>query len=529
MNEQTDHWLSRILLALLGAILATTLTTSCASSLEITEEHLKAGRVDDALMLIEKVRQAEAENPEAKSIESKVRRQWISDKLIQVRLLRLGGNLESSASLFRTVIQKETSWAMMPSGAVFATQAEESSHLAASVQSAIRQALQKGLPILAVSIFLRDRDLLENTLKVDTRPVRIAIGDAMARFCAKESGALTKYDHFHYQFLQKTCGHFKVTIPKMETQSSVRLFSRLHPKFDVKGVPESSIADIGEDLTKEFEKSIWFTRDADSSRELEFVLSGAVIETVDERPVYRSKPFSVQIPFEERSVRKKEVKSGIGLLFEVLAWALGAGLPSSREEDNFDGTVTVYETKYRTETRYHTYQVKEITQTLKLDWKVEMNFRALPSHEARHLASATSNSKPTSPRIALGRPDGVTAGKFFGPFSFEDKYRLVSDEHSVRFPDANLFPETRKTLHPIEWLKTVNRKLLDRVGAEFNSAWIGKFCDFQKEPLLMSEAELHHRCAFGAIHQLPESSSGWFTKRYGVEIEAWRQVLAVSL
>jgi hypothetical protein len=142
-----------------------------------------------------------------------------------------------------------------------------------------------------------------------------------------------------------------------------------------------------------------------------------------------------------RSVRKKEERSGIGLLFEVLAWALGAGLPSSHEIDNFDGTVTVIETKYRTETRYHTYQVNEVTQTLSLDWNVEI-------------------------RNATGANDG----RLLSPYQFKDQHRLVSDEHGVRFPDASLFPETRKTLHP-----------------------------------------------------------GWFTKRYGVEIEAWRQVLAVPI
>lgn len=508
MNTPKDSWLTKIFLALLGAILATTLTTGCATSLELTEEHLQAGRVDDALKLIEKVRSSDDVDPQAKSLEAKVRRQWIADKLIQVRLLRLGGNLESSASLLREVIQQETKWAMIPTGAVFATQAEETGHLADMILSAIREALRREQPLLATSRYLRDRELLESTLKVDTQGLRTAIGDSMSRFCAKEARTVSKYDHFHFQFLQKTCGHFKVTLPKTSTLNSVRLFSRMTPKFNLKGVPESSIAEIGKELAAEFERSIWFDRDSKTGRELEFALTGNVLEKIDERPVYRSKPFSVQIPFEERSVRKKEERSGIGLLFEVLAWALGAGLPSSHEIDNFDGTVTVIETKYRTETRYHTYQVNEVTQTLSLDWNVEI-------------------------RNATGTNDG----RLLSPYQFKDQHRLVSDEHGVRFPDASLFPESRKTLHPVEWLKTVNKKLIERVGRELNSAWIAKFCDFQKERpiehpekgLILSEFELHHRCVFGSLDQTPESSSGWFTKTYGVEIEAWRQVLAVPI
>jgi hypothetical protein len=280
------------------------------------------------------------------------------------------------------------------------------------------------------------------------------------------------------------------------------------PKFNLNGVPESSIAEISKELAAEFERSIWFDRDSNNGRDLEFEMTGDVVEKVEERPVYRSKPFSVQIPFEERSVRKKEERSGLGLLFEVLAWALGAGLPSSHEIDNFDGTVTVIETKYRTETRYHTYQANEVTQTLTLDWNVEIK-------------NGSSKSD----------------GRLLPPYQFKDKHRLVSDEHGVRFPDASLFPEIRKTLHPVEWLKTVNKKIIESVGRELNSAWIAKFCDFQKEHpkehsgkgLILSDSELHHRCVFGSLDQTPESSSGWFTKRYGVEIEAWRQVLAVPI
>lgn len=504
MNNPKDSWLTKLFLALLGAVLATTLTTGCATSLEITEEHLQSGRVDDALKLIEKVRHDDDVDPNAKSLEAKVRRQWIADKLIQVRLLRLGGNLESSAALLRHVIQQETKWSLMPTGAVFATQAEETSHLAEMIQSSIREALRKDLPLLATSRYLRDRELLESTLKVDTQSLRTSMGDAMAKFCSKETRAITKYDHFHFHFLQKTCGHFKVTLPKAKTLNSVRLFGRMTPKLNLKGVPESSMAEISKELAAEFERSIWFDRESSTGRELEFVLNGEVTEKIDERPAYRSKPFSVQIPFEERSVRKKEERSGIVLLFEVLAWALGAGLPSSHEIDNFDGTVTVIETKYRTETRYHTYQVNEVTQTLSLDWNVEIK-----------------------------SANGLSESRLLPPYQFKDQHRIVSDEHGVRFPDANLFPETRKSLHPVEWLKTVNKKLIERVGAELNLAWIAKFCDFPKDPakqqLLLSESELHHRCVFGSLDQTPESSSGWFTKRYGVEIEAWRQVLAVPI
>lgn len=509
MNSPKDSWLTSLFLALLGAVLATTLSTGCATSLEITEEHLQASRVDDALKLIEKVRQDDDADPKAKSLEAKVRRQWIADKLIQVRLMRLGGNLDASASLLRNVIHQETKWSLMPTGAVFATQAEETSHLAEMIRSSIQEALRRNQPILATSRYLRDRELLESTLKVDTQGLRTSIGAAMAAFCAKENRAVTKYDHFHFQFLQKTCDHFKVTLLKTKTQNSVRLFGRMTPKFNLKGVPESSIEEIGKELATEFERSIWFDRKASADRDLEFALTGEVIEKIAERPAYRSKPFSVQIPFEERSIRKKEKRSGIVVLFEVLAWALGAGLPSSHEIDNFDGTVTVIETKYRTETRYHTYQVNEVTQTLSLDWNVEI-------------------------KSALGSSEGrLSDNQLLPPYQFKEKHRLVSDEHGVRFSEANLFPETRKVLHPVEWLKTVNKKLVERVGTELNLAWIAKFCDFQNGPkegrLLLSEAELHHRCVFGSLDQTPESSSGWFTKMYGVEIAAWRQVLAVPI
>lgn len=100
----------------------------------------------------------------------------------------------------------------------------------------------------------------------------------------------------------------------------------------------------------------------------------------------------------------------------------------------------------------------------------------------------------------------------------------MSDEHSVSFPDAKLEPQTRKLVRPSDWLVSLNRKLMDRIGGEFNNAWIERFCKTQPE---VPNDEVYHRCIYGANGLAPSFVNEWFMKRYGIEIETWRQLALV--
>ena len=97
----------------------------------------------------------------------------------------------------------------------------------------------------------------------------------------------------------------------------------------------------------------------------------------------------------------------------------------------------------------------------------------------------------------------------------------------MSFPDAGLQPETRKLIRPADWLVSINRNLMDRIGDEFHRAWVEQFCsEGQTETSL--KTELQSRCIYGANGLAPSSTKDWFSKRYGIEIETWRRLVAMS-
>jgi hypothetical protein len=485
------------------------LTTGCSSTLERAEEHLREGRSDEALSMITKAREENDRDPELISAERRIRQQWLSDKLIQVRLLRLGGNLESSGKLLREVLDRQSKWVLIPTGAVFSTQAEEVHLLAGQILNRIRLALKNEKPLLASELLLNDETLLRDKLKIDPAAIRREVRDAVAKLCEKEGRNLNHDDHFHLLFIRRTCSFDKsapaeAALRPIATRSSVRLFQKLEPHFEVPDLSLKSRHEIGDELEKTFEKSIWYETAPPPQAErlaLGIEIRGSLKDELSSRTAYRSKPFSVQVPFEERTIRKKKDRNGLSMLFEILAWALTTYVPN-HETDNGDGTVTVYETRYRTETRYHTYEVKEFTQTLTADWNIRLMVPRAQSAAAENPLSAA--------------------------FRFHETFRIISDEHSTRFPDADIYPETKKTLTKEDWIKTINRKLMDQVGSELNSAWVEKFCFFQKTQAPLTESELQHRCIYGANGRAPAETASWFMRKYGIEIETWRRLVGMS-
>lgn len=493
--EQTPNRFIQVLqtllqiLMLVGLSLGAGLLTGCTSMTERAEDLMSEGRVDEALKLATDARVGSPNSDTYIQLERRVRLQWIADKLIQARLARLAENQGASSEIMRTVLKNETEWGLIPTGAVFATQAEESGYLAQDIQFTIRDSIRKKQPLAAVARYRTDRVLIEDLLKLDTTKLKLEIAAASREFCLKESARLTKQDHYSALFLARTCKELGVIAKTPKTINSVKLFGKLEPEMEVFKIPGESTSVLSKNLREEFEKSIW--HDGSSKTTLGLKVTGAVEEKVDTRKAYRSKPYTVRVPYEETSVRKKEQKAGIVTLFEVLAWALSTYQPN-REVDNGDGTVTVYETKYREETRYFNYEAEEVTQNLALDWKIAL----------------TPQGKPYE-------------------FRFQDRLKTTSDEHTISFPDAGLQPETRKLVRPADWLVSINRNLMDRIGDEFHRAWIEQFCsESSLEGSL--KTELQNRCIYGANGLAPSSTKDWFSKRYGIEIETWRRLVAMS-
>lgn len=462
--------------------------TGCTSTLERTESLLGEGRSDEALKLIEDQRARHPRDEDLIGLERRVRLQWISDKLIQVRLARLADNKGSSIELLRKVLKNEADWNLIPTGAVYATHAEEVAHLSSFIQTGIYDSIRDRQPLAALAKYQADRTLLEDLLKLETKTLTDAIRDSGKLFCESESKVLNRRDHYAVKFLAAACTALRVPLKKIQTENSVKLFGKLEPQIEIRKIADPRVAEFTGQLRSEFEKSIW--HDPDSKNSLSITIDATVDEKIEEQNVWRSKPYTVQVPYEEKSVRTKSARTGIETLFAVLAWALTT-TPPDREEDNGDGTFTVYETKYRSETRHHLYGANQVTQKLEIDWQIRLS-----PNERSHA------------------------------FNFRDRLETVSDEHGVSFPEAGLYPETRKRILPADWVMSLNRKVMDRMGIEFHRAWIQLFCASTSTSL--RQTEVQHRCLFGANGSAPVAAAEWFKARYGIEIETWRQLATVS-
>ncbi len=459
----------------------------CASTSEQAESLIREGRVDEALSLVERVRRIDSTDSDDIGLERRVRLEWISAKLIEVRLSRLADNKGASTELMRKILKNQTEWSLIPTGAVYATQFEETGYLSESIQRGIYESLEKKQPLAALVRFQTDRALLEDVLKIETTKLKLALADSGRSFCQTESKSLGPTDFYRTRFLNEACRKLQHTIVVRKTENSVRLFGDLKVDLKLENVPSERISDFSRDLKAEFEKSIW--HDPSGKKELALKLTGDLTEKISERGVYRSKQYTVRVPYEETRVEKRSERTGLQTVFEVLAWALTTYQPN-RERDNGDGTVTITETKYRDSTRLFPYQATEVTQDLGFQLEVELS------------------------------PEG-TAHRF----EFREKLKTESDEHNVRFADAGLSPQVRRLTAPSDWLLSLNRKLMDRISAEFNEAWIKRFCG-ETMTTALSVIEFRHRCVYGANGHAPSITREWFANRYGIEIETWRQMVA---
>lgn len=446
---------------------------------------LHEGRIDEALTLIESGRTNSPQDSDIIQAQRRIRTRWLSDKLIQVRLLRLAESKGESAELMRKVLRNEDDWAMMPTGAVYSTQAEEAAYLITAVTASIREALRNHHPLEAAAKYRRDRTLLEDWLKVETNGLKTAIAKESSDFCLREAKVIRKADYYSAAFLKKTCDEFHNQVALPKTENSIKLFRELEPQFKLKNMPDERVADFTRNLKTEFEKSLWYDRD--SKWTLPLIINGAVFEKIEETKVMRSKKYMVSVPYEEQTRQKTRVRSGIEILLAIVLWA-ATGYSGPNETINGDGTTTVTETKYRMEERYYPYQATEVTQTLSVDWSI----------------ATTPQAKAHA-------------------FDFKDRIRTISDEHSNRFAEAGLQPETRKLLRPADWLTSLNRRLMDRLAEEFNVAWIEQFCSTPSEN---ASTEIYHRCIYGANGHAPSFANEWFKEKYGIEIDAWRTLVA---
>lgn len=477
-----------LLLLLLSIALALlTVLSGCTSALKRTDRYLSEGRVDEALATIEDYRREDPQNSDGVEAEHRVRQQWIADKLIQVRLLRLAGNRGQSGELLRQVLANESNWSTFPSGATFSTQADEVQELAEEIERQIQHAIKAAKPLYALARFRQEQNLLETTLRLDSAKIQRYLRLALEGFCHTQTAAIQSSHHYHRVFIESVCRNNGISTRSKRTQNSVTLFNDIQIDMSKLRLPDELKTLFADSLRQSFRHTPWFEKS--SAAALPAQIAGSSSEVIRTRPVRLSKPYQARVPYQIIKVKEKRQASSLESFF-TLVNSLLAENPDV-EIDNRDGTVTVYETLYHYEERQYFYDATEVAQELSVDW---------------------------------------TFSLFKLPFTFTDQFRNISHEHAVSFASAGLEPETRKLLKQSEWIGPLAQKVSTRVSLELAEQWRSQFC--QESQLLNAKAavrtEFFHRCAYGLAQAAPVYVADWFETQYGIQIETWRQLAAMS-
>lgn len=461
-------------------ILLVGFVVGCTTAHKRAQNAVDKGNYEEAISLYEGILSKETGDQKAKSGLRYARLRWIDASLIQVRLLRLGTNYGQSEDLLRNIIQSEDAWGVFPAGVVFATQADELKYLFARKQKQIESALKDKKPLLAQYLYLQNKYLIKDTLKQNVSPIEIKILKKVKGFCKKQFKKLNTKEHYSNIWISKICDTWMIKYKKIKTKNSVSLFSEISPTYSIEGLDAKESQMLTEDFHKTFVKSKWY--DKKSKLKWNLDISGVVVSKLDEQDVNLSSRYYVKIPYETSRivVKDPEPKStgAIGLLILLFG-------SSSKEVDNGDGTVTVYETEYREEPRTYHYKAIRVTQSMGIKLKLLSNI----------------------------------GGKQF-KMNYVNSYFNRVHVTDSNFPEANVYPVKKKLVKLEKWLTSNNRGLFERISRKLSSGWRKSYCRklrVKANAKKLSPREIMHRCVYGSAVDVPAMVKIWYMKNFGLD------------
>lgn len=459
---------------------------------ERAQEYLDAGKPEEAITTMNAYLRDSPRDVQAQGILKNAQNKWLESKLIQVRLLRLGGNLGESEKLLKSVINRQNEWGLYPTGVVFATQNEEIDLLAKRIHEQFSQAIKEGRPLFAQWLLDQNRGLLSDTLKTNINSLELSAKNQGKKFCLEQVKSVSSTDFYSYRFLKSTCDLWAVKIPEKKTKNSVALYRKANFEIAVKNLREDLRGKLLPVLEKTFAQSFWYDREG--LQELNIDVNGFFLSSLESVDVRLSKTYYVQVPYQEKYKRSNrqpaQSQSAFGAAFQVISILSS----NDRTKDNGDGTETVTVTKYRSESREHSYLAKKFLQALNVDWTIK---------------TALNGQKMN--------------------LEFQDAYAKESTEHNERFYEAGLAPESRQVLPEEEYIQLVGEKLVQAFGRNLSKAWYEQFCDDEdfknkKMAQTLSRGEQIQRCLHGTGIDVPGFADTWMLEKFGVTYDQWKSL-----
>ncbi|MCB0377531.1 MAG: hypothetical protein KDD33_03485 [Bdellovibrionales bacterium] len=477
----------------------------CVSLEDKARLHMQNESYSQAIEVYRQILESNANNAKAQIGLRKARIGWIGQQLINVRLMRLAGNLEKSHSLLLEVIEKENQWGHFPKGAVAFTQKEEAQVAQKRVKLEIQQALTVNRPLRAQFLIDKYESFFQG--KKEKRSIQQLMEDTKIlgnQQCQRMAQELADSQFYFGNFVRKICQVWSYHKPSLKRQVRF-LRGELYGSIDLNSenllLSRDQLERLQKNLTERLRQSPWFQ--AGSKKKLSLDFLGYVSYDHSSHQDKLKHAYTVSIPYQESHVQsvpsKNTLSAAVGAVQGVFALldlvgAIAGGesfQPSTYSVANGDGTRTVYETKFRQEIR-----------------------------EARYLATIHEESFVSD----LELTGKIGAGSL--KVEQKSRFRNSTVEHHNDMPDIGLRPERPKIIGEEVWTESQFDKLVLNFEGRLKEAWDQLYCGSEERNSGdLDSVEAMFRCIHVRSDGPPLAFDKWFHENMGLSFKETHQVV----
>lgn len=472
--------------------------SACATLHKRGEKYLEQGAYAEAISIYERILNTNPRDEEAGAGLRRARLGWISQKLLEVRFLRLAENHIKSLDLLLDIYEKEIGWSVFPIGPEAFTQEEETEFAQRGVSFEVGRSLNHAHPLRAQYLLNRYKIFFQTkNAKKELDSLRERTHEAGLSRCKEDYSTLTDEQYFYGTFIGNLCNVWGFESPGLEKQyaSAKDLFyTAVEAESSAVGLPKTYESELNNIFLARLRNTPWY--DKDSTKVLKLDLAGNFIYSHARKHVTLKHSYTVSVPYtvswKEKKPSPQEIEAGkkTPLILRIATSVLDGGA-SRVTRDNGDGTVTVTETRYRDEPRQTDYNATEHTE--------EFSF-ALTAKGVLHSAGL---------ELAQNASESVT-----------------SIEHNNRMPNIGLLPKKAELIGEVNWLNTQATKLADRYERTLIETWDDMYCGgAQYDADTGQEVEYLFRCL--KIYKSSPSIryENWFEANIGLSIDETRAVV----
>jgi len=450
---------------------------------------MRSGLFFEAAAQYEEILKRDPKDADASAGLLSARKSWLDCRLIEARMTRLAGSVESAGDILLEILDREKTWSLAPSSREALTQQEETRSFAQEANRRIQSDLEERRPLRAEFFLEHYALLLQGEAAGTSQAWKKRVREAGKKDCRDRWSIIREEDFFFRRFLTQYCAYWGApqAIGPMSTAAPVTLYKDLDLRGSVEGL-ELLGSSLAQELQTGFKQTAW--QDPSSVERLTLQLSGRWTETHHRSPTARTHVYKIKEPFtqyvqveHERAVPHSESR--------IVPDSLASRGTSRREVTEYrmeTYTTTEPRIAYREVDRYFTY-----TATL---------------HDQRLALEVSARSE------LGGIPIQVRLSK---------RAQAEGLEHHENQPGIGLTPEIPRLLEPGDWLRARSHQLSEQLIQELSRVWTDRSCGSPAlagaGPSRLADSVLRcARQARPADSAYPSYVEAWFQDQFGLQV-----------